>query len=303
MIISVWKPISIKSKISHYDLVNVETLLCKKGTSGYKVIWICDNENCKAPNKLHSISACHLIKEKMSYETQICRPCQCSGSGNGRYGDHRKWEDFFGKSKVEELKTKYSNKWKGNLNPSKLSHVKIKKNQVVIDKDYIKKICNYKNFSLIEIIKLDGKNSEFIVRCQNDHESKKTYTSFTNKNKKWICSKCFYDSIGMNLTDEELKEFKKYSKQVRGLTAKNYRLYKKIINPKNLITGKSTYHVDHKYSICEGYRNNVDFRVISSKENLEIIKANENLKKNINCSISLNELLSKTKYLYSNNKQ
>jgi hypothetical protein len=107
----------------------------------------------------------------------------------------------------------------------------------------------------------------------------------------------------MNLTDEELKEFKKYSKQVRGLTAKNYRLYKKIINPKNLITGKSTYHVDHKYSICEGYRNNVDFRVISSKENLEIINANENLKKNINCSISLNELLSKTKYLYSNNKQ
>lgn len=301
MIVSVWKPISKNSKISHYDLVEKETLLSKKGTSGYKVIWTCDDENCRTPYKSHSINACHLTKEKMSYYKQVCRPCQCSGEGNGRYGDNRKWSDFLEKNRLDELKTKYSEKWKGSSNPSKLDSVKVKKNQSIITEEYIQQICEIKNFTLVDLVKLDGKYSEFVIKCQNGHESKKKYSSFIKKTKKWICSRCFYDSIGMNLSDEDIQKFEKYSKQVRALTAKNYRLYKEIINPKNLQKGVTTYHIDHKYSIYEGFKNNVDFKVIASKENLQIIKASENLSKQSNCSITLHELLVKTEYLYSKN--
>jgi hypothetical protein len=179
MIKSVWKPISKKSKINHYQLVDNEAILNRKGTTGYKVIWVCDGPNCRTPNLTHSISACHLIKDKMCYETQICRPCQCSGEGNGRYGDNRKWGDFFDENKLNDLKIQYSNKWKGDLNPSKKDEVKNKKNQLIINRNSIEKICNNFGFKLIELLKLDGKRSIFKVECEHGHISEKRYTSFT----------------------------------------------------------------------------------------------------------------------------
>jgi hypothetical protein len=297
MINSVWKPISKNSKISHYELKDNEVLLKTKGVSGYKVIWVCDDINCRTPNKLHSISACHLIKPKMCYHTQICRSCQCSGEGNGRFGDNRKWKDFLSEDRLLELKEQYSTKWSGDYNPSKLPSVKIKKKQVIIDKPYIEKICKDKDFSLINIINIDGKRSEFTVECNHGHISHKKYNNFTRKNNIFNCHKCFYNSIGLMLTDEELLQYEKYNKQVRALTAKTYRLHKEFINPNNLIKGKNDYHIDHRYSIVEGYKNNVSVHLISAKENLEMLKSYDNLSKQGKCSITLDELLSLTTYL------
>jgi hypothetical protein len=297
MIKSVWKPISKKSKISYYEIVDKERLLNKKGTTAYKVIWVCDNPNCRTPDLIHSISACHLVKEKMCYGTQICRPCQCSGEGNGRYGDNRKWKDFFDENKLNALKKQYSNKWQGELNPSKKDYVKIKKNQLIINKESIEEICNNLGFKLIELLKLDGKRSEFKVECENGHISKKKYASFTKKGQKWRCGRCFYDSIGINLSDEEILKFEKYRKQVRALTAKTYRNFKSFINPNDLVNGKYDYHIDHKYSVYEGFKNNVDVKIISSKENLQMLYYLDNLSKGVGCSIQLGELLIKTRYL------
>ena len=297
MIKSVWKPISKKSKIIHYEIMNNDVLLETKGISGYKVIWVCDDTSCRTPNKLHSISACHLIKPKMCYHTQICRSCQCSGSGNGRFGDNRKWEDFLTDNRLLELKEQYSIKWSGDSNPSKLSYVKIKKNQVIIDEDYIEKICKEKNFSLVNHIKLDGKRSEFTVKCENNHISHKIYSNFTRKNNIFSCSKCYYESLGLLLSDEELLKYENYRKQVRALTAKTYKLHKGYINPNNYINSKTDYHIDHKYSIVEGFKNNINVKIISSKENLEMLTSKDNLVKQGKCSITLDELLSLTTYL------
>jgi hypothetical protein len=298
MIKSVWKPISKKSKINHYQLVDNETILNRKGTTGYKVIWVCDDPNCRTPNLTHSISACHLIKDKMCYETQICRPCQCSGEGNGRYGDNRKWGDFFDENKLNDLKIQYSNKWKGDLNPSKKDEVKNKKNQLIINRNSIEKICNNLGFKLIELLKLDGKRSIFKVECEHGHISEKRYTSFTKKGQKWKCSRCFYDSIGINLSDEEILKFELYKKQVRALTAKTYRNFKSIINPNNLTNGKYDYHIDHKYSVYEGFKNGVDVKIMSSKENLQMLHYLDNLCKGTRCSIQLDELLLKQDIYY-----
>lgn len=298
MIISVWKPISKKSKLSHYDMVDKKSLLIKKGTTAYKVVWVCDNPNCRTPDVTHSINACHLIKPKMSYETQICRPCQVTGEGNGRYGDKRKWVDFLEMDRFNELKNIYSNKWKGILNPSKSDNVKIKKNQTIITKDLITQICSGYGFELLDLIRLDGKRSEFRVLCKNGHISEKKYMTFVSKQRTWKCSRCYYDSVGLNYSDEEIIKFEKYKKQVRALTAKTYRMHKSVINPNNLTNNRSNFHIDHKYSIYEGFKNNVDVRVISSKENLQMLSSLDNLKKQTNCSISLDELLSKTNYLF-----
>jgi len=297
MIHSVWKPVNLKGKVIYYELVDKESLINIKGKSNYKVIWTCDNNQCKYPNKFHSISACHLKKEKMCYETQICRPCQCTGEGNGRYGDRRTWNELHSPQKVKTLKKIMSDKWKGDMNPSKLDDVKIKKNQPIINEEFLKKIVEEKKFTIISVLDLRGKKSKIKVRCSNEHISDKTYENFIRKDKKYICERCYYESISLNLTDEELSKIDNYKKQVRALTAKNYKKYKSFINPKNLKIGKSDFHLDHRYSIYEGYRNNVDVKIISAKENLEIIPYNENLSKQQKCSITYDELINKTEYL------
>jgi hypothetical protein len=294
MIISVWKPINKNYKISHYEIVDKTSLKVKEGKSNYKVIWLCDNPNCRTPMEKHSISACHLKKVKMCYDVQICRPCQCTGEGNGRYGDRRKWNDFFDEKKLIKLKDMYSNKWKGESNPSKMDYVKIKKNQLIINDESIKKMCNDKGFELVEFIKIDGKKSKFKVKCCNNHTSEKSYQSLQ---KGWGCKQCHYESTRLNLSDEELLKFDKYRKQVRYSTSKTYKIFKSVINPNNLINSKYEYHIDHKYSIYEGFKNNVDTKIISSKENLEMLHSLDNLRKNKTCSMTLEELLYKTKYL------
>ncbi len=56
--------------------------------------------------------------------------------------------------------------------------------------------------------------------------------------------------------------------------------------------GMGTYHLDHKFSVAEGFRQNVPARVIGHIVNLEYITAEENLSKNKRCSWTLSELLS-----------
>ena len=62
--------------------------------------------------------------------------------------------------------------------------------------------------------------------------------------------------------------------------------------------GKNDYHLDHKYSIYEGFKNNVDPLIMASKENLEVIPSKINLSKQNRCSISLDELFKLTEYLF-----
>jgi hypothetical protein len=54
---------------------------------------------------------------------------------------------------------------------------------------------------------------------------------------------------------------------------------------------KDAYHLDHKYSIIEGFKNNIPPYLIGSINNLEMITWEENCSKKQNCSIELEELV------------
>ena len=43
------------------------------------------------------------------------------------------------------------------------------------------------------------------------------------------------------------------------------------------------YQLDHKISIAYGYKNNIDFKIIGSIDNLRYILGKENLKKGTKC--------------------
>lgn len=86
-------------------------------------------------------------------------------------------------------------------------------------------------------------------------------------------------------------DFKKYKNDVMKITRQQ---------PINELTnydkrGKSGvegfYHLDHKYSILEGFKNGISPDIIGGIMNLEFIPWKENIKKRTKCSITINELI------------
>lgn len=140
MIISAWKPktklIDKKQVIIYYTLCDIEEIY-KPGSSNIRVIYKCDCENCKNPNKIYAINRNHLNEKRsktVNEKMQICRSCQTSGDKNPRFGDNRKWEDIMGSEKSKSLKMTFSDKWKGDRNPSKKDSIKEKKKTTNLNK-------------------------------------------------------------------------------------------------------------------------------------------------------------------------
>jgi hypothetical protein len=86
--------------------------------------------------------------------------------------------------------------------------------------------------------------------------------------------------------DPEYIEFKKYRRKVYYWTAKN----DLTLLDHHEKRGKFGYHLDHRYSITEGFKNNVPPKVIGSIYNLEFIPYNVNIVKGTKCSITLEKL-------------
>jgi transposase-like protein len=102
--------------------------------------------------------------------------------------------------------------------------------------------------------------------------------------------------LGINYEDyvKKLTEFKKYWNQVINETKKqpirdldNY--------DKRGFTGiDGAYHLDHRFSIFEGFKQSIEPEIIGNISNLEFIPWEDNLSKGSNCSITLEELRVKT---------
>lgn len=86
--------------------------------------------------------------------------------------------------------------------------------------------------------------------------------------------------------DPEYIEFKKYRRKVYYWTSKND-LTQLENHEKRALLG---YHLDHKYSVTEGFKNHVPPKIIGSIYNLEFIPYNLNTSKGTKCSITLEKL-------------
>jgi hypothetical protein len=93
---------------------------------------------------------------------------------------------------------------------------------------------------------------------------------------------------------EDLLENKEdYFAFVRSLTEKNYNLFFDSINPKKLKRGFKNNHIDHKFSVSEGFKQKINPFHIAHPCNLQMLKARDNKKKNSKCDHSYEELLEK----------
>lgn len=106
-----------------------------------------------------------------------------------------------------------------------------------------------------------------------------------------------YDHIYLKKTgltydefQKQLPEFKKYLGKVRQITNKQPLSMLENFTKRGKSGQEGAYQIDHKYSIIEGFKNNIDPNIIGHFCNLEMLTWENNLKKQGNCSITINEL-------------
>ncbi len=102
------------------------------------------------------------------------------------------------------------------------------------------------------------------------------------------CPNCNYESRRSG----NLSDIINYKSKVWSYTNKIYKEYYHLINPDNIKRDRDN-HLDHKYSISEGFRYNIPVYIISSYHNLEIIRGFDNIRKGSSCSITKEELIKK----------
>lgn len=97
---------------------------------------------------------------------------------------------------------------------------------------------------------------------------------------------------GMNYDEYLLKlpEYVKYRKKVLSITNKQNISSLENYNKRGTYKNDDSYHLDHKFSIIEGFKNNIEPEIIGNINNLEFIPWKENLKKRTKCSITINQL-------------
>jgi len=85
-----------------------------------------------------------------------------------------------------------------------------------------------------------------------------------------------------------LSKYKRYCRDVEFETRKNIKKYHNKI--KNFNLRSYYYHLDHKYSMYEGFKNKVSPEIIGHWRNLEIVSKFKNESKSGKCTIKLKEL-------------
>jgi len=218
--------------------------------------------------------------------SKFCSPeCKNTGKFNPMYGKTHTNEikqllrDNFKKSK-STIKLKY-----GVDNISCLDMVKTKKGQIIINFDTCSDVVGAEGFKLLS---LDGnnQNSVMTLMCKDGHKFNIKWNAWKRGSR---CSRCYFDSLFYE-SNISYDGFGLYKKIVYYLTNKSYEKYQHMINTSSY-TRSRHHHLDHKFSVFEGFRNGILPIIIADIVNLELISATDNCSKQDKCSITKEELL------------
>ena len=106
---------------------------------------------------------------------------------------------------------------------------------------------------------------------------------------------------GLILPSSQRSEYYRYKSVVTYLTEKHRKTI--TVGYKTGLAGTNgAYHIDHKYSISQGYKNKVSPLLIANINNLEMIPWKTNLVKHSDASITLDELFLSTHYTLENSE-
>ena len=159
---------------------------------------------------------------------------------------------------------------------------------------YCLKVCNGDFIKANELY--SKRNSDKDNSSIGNFNTYDEYIEFNNRKneKRFKTMGMDYYINNINKSKNEIS-FNEYCIEVIKLTRVNMRLNGKSKFGENHkeILGVNTYHIDHNLSKYDGYIQNIDPKIISNIENLEILSANDNRRKNIKSGITIDELLDK----------
>jgi len=135
--------------------------------------------------------------------------------------------------------------------------------------------------------KYRGTSKKINIDCPNGHNINVLFGNFA---KGHGCKYCADDNLRRY---DKLSLWERYSKTCRHTSSKIYRKNKYLINPNGLKTSRHEFHIDHIYSICDGYKNKIPPYIISSVPNLQLLWCSENTLKHTKSWMTKEELFDK----------
>lgn len=191
-------------------------------------------------------------------------------------------------------------KTSGDKNPSKKNEVRTKiseKNKILFSNgSAYREKCQK---TLLEKYGVDNpaKNPEFYKKTVEKRKAAGSYVYRKEMNSKSANLKRKQTRIdkGYDIDPILKSDFEQYESEVDRLTERNYKKYKKLINPANLKRGrvKDSYQLDHIFSKIDGFKNNISPDIVSHPANLRIISLKENISKSSRSDITIEKLLEK----------
>ena len=119
--------------------------------------------------------------------------------------------------------------------------------------------------------------------CPKGHKGDITWNSWRQGSR---CAKCsIIKNSGSNhykwknYTKDEIKQFQNYRENVTQITNQNFKKYYNYINPKNLPRDHNKYHVDHIFTVIDGFNSKISPEVLASPVNLQMLLWKENISK------------------------
>jgi len=132
-------------------------------------------------------------------------------------------------------------------------------------------------------------HSRLLLRCDKGHTYKACFCNFKNGGRCPIChhiSHIVHDETSMY----NLHSYRKY---VMRLSNENYCKYYYQINPNRVERSLIGFHLDHIYTIIDGFNNGILPQIIASPINLQILFSKDNISKNGRSDMTKEKLFNK----------
>lgn len=119
-------------------------------------------------------------------------------------------------------------------------------------------------------------------KCKQTKLDKYGSETYNNADVAQVKKRKSMEELGNWIPLDKKSDWELYKLEVRRLTEKNYILYKNEINPKDykrVLCGEEGHQLDHITSVQEGFNNNINPKIISDKNNLQMLTWEENRNK------------------------
>jgi len=153
---------------------------------------------------------------------------------------------------------------------------------------FVKEKIEEAGYSLLSK-KYKNTRSKLLLKCDKGHVYKVCFCSFQNGARCLVChhiSHIVHDETSMH----NLHSYKIY---VNRLSNVNFTTYYYLINPYKLKRSFTEHHLDHIYTVIDGFNNGILPQIIASPINLQMLTAHDNMTKNGRSDMTKEELFEK----------